>query len=227
MNLKSQEIQNEIEHDAFVEGAVKGYEFLRKNQWVVIGIAAVVAAGILLGLYFIQSSRLKEARSSVLVNRGTEYFNQENFSAASGWFQQALDTYAGTTAANDAIYFLGVCALREGDFSEARERLENFIGMHPANTFMLAAAHAGIASCFEQDGNWDEAAQNWAEAGLMPGEDNFNASSYLFNAALCYERAGSIDKARPVLERLLEKYPQSSQKTRAELILERFNAMEN
>jgi TolA-binding protein len=227
MNLNSKQVQEDIEHDAFVDSAVRGYEYFRKNQLTIIVGAVAIGAIVLLGLYFVQSSKLQDARSSVLVNRGTEFMNQEDYASASLWFQKAVDNYSGTAAADEAVYFLGISALRQDNFSEARGFLESYISSHPGNTFLLAAAHAGLASCFEEEDAWADAAKSWAEAGLMHDADNFNASAYLFNAALCYEKSGDMEEVQPLLDRLLEKYPKSSQKTRAELMLERLNAMNN
>ena len=227
MNLTSRDLRkdDDIEHDAFVESAIKGYEFVRRNRFAVFGSLAVVALAALFTFYVIRSNSLKESRAGVLLNRGMEFYNADDYAAADPYFRQTLELYAGTRAALAARYFLGVSALVQGDTETARRMLEEYLGGNPLNGFMIGAAHGGIAACAEAEGDWQAAAEEWARAGLSHEEQNFNAPQFLLNGALCYETAGRPDEARPLLERLLEKYPSSTLKNRAEIVLMRLDAM--
>lgn len=225
MNLQSRDIQNEIEHDAFVENVVRSWDYVARNRWLVIGATAVVVAAVAIFFGVRQAASLKEARASVLVNRAVEQMQNGTNAAARPLFEKAVQEYGGTDAARDAHYFLGALALEEGRLDEAREGFEAFLDAHPGQSFLTAAAEGGLAVCAERANDWSGAAAIWTRAALVDESVNFNAPQYLLNAALCWEKAGRPADAIPLLERLIEKHADWSRKTRAEVVLARVRAM--
>lgn len=225
MNTTSRDFQNEIEHDAFVENMVRGWDFVLRNRWVVIGSVAVLVVAIGAGFAVMQSKRLAEARASVFVNRATETIQNGSPAEALPLLERAVAEYGGTKAARDAKYFIGTIALQEDRVADAKEAFEGFLDAHPGQSFLTAAAEGGLAVCAEREGDWTKAAETWTRAALVDESVNFNAAQYLLSAALCWEKAGRADEAVPLLERLIEKFPDSPRKARAEVVLARVRAM--
>jgi tetratricopeptide (TPR) repeat protein len=224
MNQEKRDFQEEMEHDAFVEGMLNAWEVVVQNKVRVI-LAVVVLVAAVLGILAVKrSAELEEAAASVLVNRAVTLYDLGEFAKASELFEQAEDQFPGSMASHDALYFLGFCALHEGHLDEARQALSVYLSTHTSNAFLTAGAHGGLASCFERENKWLEASEEWTQAAFV-GEGNFFADRNLLNAALCCELAGEKDEAAQLLDRLLETYPASKFKSRVELIQKRVKTM--
>jgi tetratricopeptide (TPR) repeat protein len=225
MNLQSRDLRSEIEHDAFVERMVHAWEFVERRRGLVIGLVIVILVAVLAGVMLVKAGHKREAQAGVLVNRAVEHFQAGDYDRATPLLQRAVAELPRTVSGRDARYFLGMIALHEGRIVEARESLSAYLQADGGRGFLAAAAQGGLAACAEREERWDEAAQAWTRAALADEQDNFNAPQYLLSAALCWERAGRPDEALPLLERLIEKHPTSSRKTRAEVVLARVRAM--
>jgi len=208
----------DLEHDAFITGVVRGWEALSRNRFLVAGVVlavALVAGG---AFFMMRSSRLKQERADVLLGRATALMDAQQSEAARPLLEKVRDDFGGTRAAADARFFLGMNALAADQVAEARAELTAFLSEHDGDDFMHAAAQGGLAACLEREQKWAEAAEAWTRAALVDEAGNFNAPTYLFNAALCWELAGKAEEALPLLDRLLEKYPQSPLKTKVEVL---------
>ena len=225
MNLNSRELHDDLEHDAFVESALKGAEFVNRNKMPLTIALIVLIALVFGGAALWRSSQLADARAQTLLNRGVMLFGEAEFAAAAPWFDKVIEEYAGSSAAEEAVYFQAAMALRQGELEQARSGFESFIEQGPANGFLLAAAWGGVAATCERADDWTAAAEAWQKAANTRSEQNFNQAQQLFNAALCWEKAGQADKALPLIERLLEEFPQSSFKSRAEVVQKRLDTM--
>ncbi len=225
MSLNSHDLHEELEHDAFVEGALKGAEFVNRNKLPLTIALVVLLALAFAGAYFVRNHQLNESRAQVLMNRGVMLYGEGEFDAASTWFERVTSEYAGTSAGEEAAYYTAALALRKGELEQARTAFEAFIAKGSANGFLLAAAHGGVAATFEREGNWKSAAEAWQKAANTRSEQNFNQAQQLFNAALCWEKAGEAAKAKSLVDRLLEEYPTSSLKSRAEVVQKRLDTM--
>lgn len=216
MNLERRDEHEEMEHDAFLASIVNGWDYLGRKRWVVIAgtLAVLVLAGGV--LYVTRMGRLNEERAQVLLNRATNLLESQQSEAARPLLEKVRDSYSGTRAAEDAHFFLGMNALAADQQAEARKELTAFLEDHDGEDFLRAAAQGGLAVCLEREKKWAEAAEAWVQASLVDEVGNFNAPTYLFNAALCWEQAGKVDQALPLLDRILEKYPKSPLKAKVE-----------
>lgn len=225
MNQERRDPREDFQQDAFVDSMLRAWDAISRNRALVIGMLVVVAVAILGSAAYLRSRSLHQADSQVLVNRAVAYFDAEDFGRATEWFTRAIEEYDGTEAALDAHYFLGMIALRQERFAEAKEELEHYLHVRSRADFMEAAAHGGLAVCAEREGDWETAAREWTRAGMMDAA-NFRASTHLLNAALSWEKAGRYQDGIRLLDRLLEKYPASSEKTRAEVARARMLRMQ-
>ena len=217
MNLDRRD-RDDMEHDAFLTGVVRAWDVLASKRWFVIGTTVGIVAVALLVMAVMRTNRLKQERAVALLNRATTMLEAEQTSSARPLLERVRDEYDGTTASIDARYFLGLADVAADRIPEARKALDEFLASHHHEDFMRAAAQGGLAVCLEHEKKWAEAAEAWTKASLIDEAGNFNAPTYLLNAALCWEQAGKAEQALPLLERILEKYPQSPLKTRIEVI---------
>jgi tetratricopeptide (TPR) repeat protein len=218
MNLEHRDEHEDMEHDAFLTGIVRGWDYLTRKRWVVLSGAAVVLVAVGGVFLVMRMSRLKEERADVLLNRATGLMEAQQAAAAQPLLEKVRDDFAGTRAAEDARFFLGMNAVAADKVTEARAELTAFLDAHGEEDFLRAAAQGGLAVCLEREKKWAEAAEAWIQASLVDEAGNFNAPTYLFNAALCWDQAGKPDQVLPLLDRILEKYPKTPLKSKVEVL---------
>lgn len=218
MSSDRHELQDELEHDSFVTGVLVAIEKFKARKALVLGIFLGVTAVVLGVMVFLRSAQLKDDRAAALLGRASAYLDTEQLDQARPLLEKVRSDYPGTPAALDALYFLALGDLQQDKLAQARANLESYLKEAGAETFMKATAQAGLAVCHERERKWPEAAEAWTKAAMMDEAGNFNAPTYLLNAALCWEQAGKSAEALPLLERILEKYPKSPVKSRVEVI---------
>lgn len=218
MSSDRHELQEELEHDGFVTSVLTAYEGVKARKGLVLGILVGVTVVVVGGFAFIRAGQLKEDRAAVLLGRASALLDTEQLDQARPLLEKVRADYAGTDAARDALYFLALGDLQQDKLAQARANLESYVKEAGEESFMKATAQAGLAVCDERERKWAEAAEKWTAAAMMDEAGNFNAPTYLLNAALCFEQAGKPAEALPLLERILEKYPKSAVKTRVEVV---------
>ncbi len=217
-------LSEDSDHDVFMENTLRAADFVREHQSKLIIAAVAIVAIVLGGVWMKEARETAAGDAAVLLNRGLQYFDAEQYIEARPWLERTRSEFDGSAASQEATYLLASIESRNGNFDEAARLFEEAIHSHMENGFLLAASHAGLAYCLEQEEAWEEAAAQFAKAGLSFPE-NFNAPYHLLAAALCYERAGKKEDALPLLERIIEKHEDSPQKARAELVLKRMDHM--
>jgi len=224
MNLEPREPHVDTDHDAFLAGIVRATDLLARRKWLVLGIVGGVVVAALAVWMVLRTHRLGEERASALLWRANSFMEAERVDEAKPLLEKVRDEFGGTRAAADARFFLGMNAVNAGDVAAARTEFAAFLDEAEGESFMTCAAQAGLAVCDERERKWVDAARAWTKAALMDEDGNFNAPTYLVNAALCWEQAGKVEEAAPLLDRILEKYPKSPVKARVEVIQARLKA---
>ena len=66
-----------------------------------------------------QTEKIK--KSDIYFSKALEFFEDEKYSKAKGYFQNIIDEYAGTEMAIDALYYLAFCEYELKDFNNAKQ----------------------------------------------------------------------------------------------------------
>lgn len=135
-------------------------------------------------------------------------------------FKAILEEYSGTHSANQAKYYLGIIALKKGQYQEGIEYLESF--SKPSNNLISASAYASIAYGYEEL-NQPEQAANYYEQAARIIENNQTTPFYLQLAAENYEAAGQNQAALGIYKEILKRFPNSQEKAKAERMVEKLS----
>ncbi len=137
------------------------------------------------------------ARVVVLV--GEIYLADKNLETAETYFRQALQL---DVQSPEALYGLGATLARRGHYEEARDYLEKAIAARPDS----ADAINDLGTLYAEHGQLNDAIAAFRYGiRVAPEEDIL----YL-NLGRSYVRAGQIEKAKQVMQQLLDRKPDST-----------------
>lgn len=253
---KKEKIDNEVEEifdesesttaevfSTLDEGASKTEEWVSKNQniiFAIVGVAALVALGYWAYNNFVMAPKADEA---ILESKEADkYFDlamnststQEKDSlfmlsieGVNGKYGYAkiAEEYAGTDAANIANYKAGMAYLNIG--GDKYQKAIDYLSEYDGNGSVLASlAKAGIADALVQANQAEQAIPYYLEAAEIESND-FTSPKYLLKAAQAALQAGDNSTAVDALEKIESEFPESDEKTTAQVLLAQARASKN
>ena len=216
-NMAKQEIKHE--HELNVEEAVSRSEaFFNKNKkvvsLVVVGVAALIAACILVSHYVVNP---REQKASEALFMGEQYFQNGNYETAIVEFEAVMADHKGTKAANLAKAYAGISNAKLGNYEEAIANLKAFKG----NDAMIApSVLAALGNCYAQVGQEAQAAATLVKAAKK-ADNQLLSPAYLIQAGQIFEKLGKKADARKAYELIKTKYYGSMQAMDIEKYIER------
>lgn len=218
LKAKKRITKRQIKQDKFVTFYFKATDFMKQHSnKVTIGL---IAAAVIIVLTFFIAQSKKEAELNA-----SEQLAKANTEIARGELQQAIDilsnmseNYSGTKSASKGVYFLAYTYFQKGEYENAIKYFQKYLEDYADDPILTNAAYSGVGACFEQQGNFLEAAQSY-EKGAKKFPNHYNAPQQLIDAARCYKLANRIVDARKCYETMIAKYPDSGFKNDAELLL--------
>lgn len=210
--------RREIKEDKFVTTYAKVTTYLQEHSKLVIGACAAVVV-IILAAYVVRAGRrAAEGKAAVELARGAAAYEQLDLTAATDILRTAVEDYGGTRNGTLALLHLGNVLYDRGEYSEAKKCFAKAARKLRGIEFLATAANAAVAQCLEQEQDYLQAARMYEDVAKGHSRDPY-AAKYLLDAARCYALDGRKDQAEQVLKLLLDKYPDSQERTQAQLLL--------
>ena len=207
--------QKELKQDEllnFVEKTTVWYYANQKKVLIVAAIIIILSGGM---YWYTYSSRTKnETASAELGKIYSLYDNQQYQQAIDGnpaakipvpGLKTIADSYSGTNAGEIARLLLANSYYALGKINEAMHEYDNCSLADPR---LKAAVLAGIASCYEVEKKYADAAAQYQKAASF-GESVPATPEYMFNAARCFGLSGQSETAIELLNRLKSEFPLS------------------
>jgi len=221
--MSKKQVKEELEQDVLLETFSKAQSFYDQNKNTVIGavIAVIILIGGSVGYYYYAEAQESEAQE--LMGYATQAYLQGDYEKAltgsdaefTVGFEQIINNYGMTDAANLARYYAAVSTFKLGNPQEGLQYIENYevpegiMGVGPLS--FHAVIHTEL-------GNHAEAAKMYVKAA----EWNVNNSTTPYNyleAANAYYDAGNTEKAQQYAQKIINEYDNSDQATEAERLL--------
>jgi tetratricopeptide (TPR) repeat protein len=210
----------DLEKDPLIENFEKAQSFYEENKQTITGsiIALVVVVVAVLGWNYY--SEQQEQKAQALLGYAERYMaNGEYEKALQGdatsftvGFDQIINNYSMTDAANLATYYAAVSEYNLGnieaaiDYMNQYEVPDGFLGVGPISF------HAVLLETMERN---QEAAEKYLEAS----DWDLNESTTPYNlvqAAELYMMENNYTEAQKLVDRILNEYPNSNMATKAE-----------
>lgn len=204
---------------------------LNANWRVLTGVLVVAAVAVGAYVWYSSMQTAKNDEANVALARVKALFvNGDLDKALSGeglpmidnqatpGLQAIADMYGDVPAGQIASLMTGSILVNRSQVDEARAYFENALGSK--STDVKSGALAGLAACFEHEGQFSEAAQRYEEAAQVADNSGLEDRHWL-HAGVSYEKAGNSEKAVAAYTIVVKKFGQSEAAASANLGLAR------
>lgn len=221
--MSKKQVKEELEQDILLDTFSKAQSFYDNNRTTIIGaaIAVIILIGGSIGYYYYTSAQEEQAQQ--LMGHATQSYMQQNFEEAlrgseadfTVGFEQIINNYPLTDAANLAHYYAAVSEYKLGNTQQALTYMEGYsvpegiMGVGPIS--FHGVLHTEL-------GNQAEAAQLYVKAAEWDKNESTTPYNYL-EAAEAFHDAGNQADARKYAQRIVDDYEESQQVSDAQKLL--------
>lgn len=199
--------KKEIKEDRFVTWTFKVTTFVQKNMRLLIGALVVILVVVFGSLGTVKYLNARKARAMDALAEARILRISDKPEEAMDQCRLVLEEFGGTESAGKALVMLGQLHTEAGAYEEARGSFRTYLEKYSDDDATIHTSVEGIAASLEEEGKYEEAAAE-RTAFVEKHPDSLFAPRALFEAARCAELAGQPDRARRVLQQLLDTYPE-------------------
>jgi tetratricopeptide (TPR) repeat protein len=177
--------------------------FLDKNKGMINKV--LIALIIVLGGYIVMKKMVWEPAdidSQEALWEAQYIFEKDSFAAAIDLFEEITDEYGSTSAGNVANLYLGISLMKQNQFDEAIDALDNYSG---SGYFMPAIGTGLLADCYSETNDVDKAVSLYKEAAKEAGSKVYSPY-FLKKAGLLLEQNQDAEGAAKLYQIILDKY---------------------
>ena len=202
--------QKNVEFDELT--STEGFFDKYKNILIYSGIGIVVVLVGILGYQKLVSEPNEIESQEAIANALYDFEADSLTTAAEGTadymgFEEAAESYSGTSGGDIANYSMGIISMENGDFETALD----YFGECDFEDVMVGNMNIGLqGDCYVELGDYEKAAELFEQAANREPNE-FTTPMYLKKAGLTYEELGDLDKAIAAYTKIKDEYPQSSE----------------
>lgn len=206
--------KKELQEDKLVTSFYKSQEFLEENKQRLMIIGGAIAVIILAIVWFVNKKAEDNKLAAGKLAQISTIYEQGQFQKAIDGepgtqldgLQTIVDNYGGTDQGEIAKIYLANAYYAIGDFEKAKEQFEDYGGNSELHQ---SSAYAGIAACYEANGEFGEAADYYKKAAETYKLGSQTAD-FLLSAGINYIRVGNQSVAKLLLEEVKKDYATST-----------------
>jgi len=215
--------QEELEQDPLLQSyaKVESFYFQNKNTIIWTGVAVILLIALSFGYYYY--SQQQETKAQQLMGLAETYYlngdyqralmgSEEEFTVG---FEQIINNYSGTDAANLAQYYAAVSEYKLGNTEQALNYINNY---EFPEGIMGVAPMSFKGVLLTEMGNHEQAAQTYVEAAELDLNESTTPYNYL-EAANAFKDAGNEEQAKTYAQKIVDDYPNSAQVAEAQRML--------
>ena len=122
-------------------------------------------------------------------------------------FSDIIDSYGMTKAANLANYYMGICHLKKGEYTEAIAFLKDF----KSDDMVLSSISIGATGdAYSELQNYNEAVAYYLKAANN-NKNKFSSPIFLMKAGAVYEEMADYENAIKVYEKIKKEYAETNE----------------
>ncbi|MGE0587578.1 MAG: tol-pal system YbgF family protein [Cyclobacteriaceae bacterium] len=211
---KKEENKDLLENPEVIAEKVEGVEhWIENNPKIVFGVvgALLLVVGGYFGFRYYVGTQEEVAQKEMF--QAVYYFEADSLNLAlkgdgnNLGFEQIIDDFGMTDAANLANFYAGAICLRQGKYQLAIYYFEDFdsddILIQPRAYSLMGDAYMELKD-YESASNYYGKASNYKP-------NKFFTPTYLMKEALAYEKLNQNDKAKQAYQRIIDEFWDSSE----------------
>jgi len=215
--------KQDLREDKFVKFSLQAKSYLDENYQKLSRYVLVVAGVVIIFLFFYYNNKQASQEAYAQLGIAQIEFANGDLVKANERLVRLIDDFDDTDAAEQGMFLLANIYYQQKKFDDARLYFEKFIDQYSGSDILLASGYAGLAACEETVNNFAHAAELYERAANMtPDFPESDRQYYL--AALCYKKAGDLEKAKTIFSQLAEGAKSESQIKEAEAQLVLLNS---
>lgn len=214
MQQKVKLTKRQIKEDKFTTFMLKSRGWFQDNwQFVAIGLVVVILLSVA-AVYYAQSRVASNEAAATKFAEAMSFYRNGSNQEATVRLQAVVSEHGGSDMAREATYLLGNLNLRTRNYSEAIRYFQMYLGEAKGTPLTISAAAAGIATAYENQGQYTEAADYYNRA-LQAYPDGPLDGDYSVALMRCYLETGQEDLARERLDYIVSEYENTELANRA------------
>ena len=203
----------------------KSEAFIEKHLKLILAILAVIII-VVSGIFLYRHYKANQtAEANVAIAASQNAFGMEQYEQALNGdgvqekgFLKIIDEYSGTSTANLAKAYAGLCYLNLDKLDEAIKMLESF---EPQDDQMISpSAIAALGNCYIKKGDNQKGAETLIKTANKANNDAVSPV-FLLQAGEVYEELGNTDKALELYKEIKDKYFRSPLSAEIDKYIER------
>jgi len=206
---KKEENKELLENPEVIAEKVEGIEhWIEQNPKIVFGVlgALVLIVGGYFGFRYYIGTQEELAQKEMF--QAVYYFEADSLNLAlkgdgnNLGFEQIIDDFPMTDAANLANFYAGAINLKQGKYQLAIYFLEDF---STNDILVQPRAYSLIGDAYMELKDYESAAKYYSKASNYK-PNKFFTPMYLMKEALSYEKLNQVDKAKEVYQRIIDEF---------------------
>jgi tetratricopeptide (TPR) repeat protein len=198
--------KRELKEDKFVTATFKTQAYLQENWQMVLGVVAATVVVLLLIVWTFNNYYEEKSEAGTLVTEAEISLQQGQRSEAINKLKSVVENYSNDQAGYGG-FLLGTALMQEGLMDSAGYYFSKAIE-YTDDPAIVGPAYMNLGSIEYADKNYTGAADFFLQAYEASSVDDLRAEA-LLNAAIADNKAGSAGKAKKLLNKLLDEYPDS------------------
>lgn len=177
--------------------------FLEKNKALINKV--LIGVIVVLGGYVIMKKMIwepAEVESQQELWESQYVFERDSFANAIELFSDIKESYSGTDAGNVANLYLGISLMKESQFEEAIDALEDYDGK---GYFLPAIATGLLGDCYSETDQADKAISAYKKAA-NEAKSKVYSPYFLKKAGILLEQNGESENAVKLYQKILDVY---------------------
>ncbi len=207
--------------DEFIGTIQKLLKYIVRHRETSIWIGGGIVVGFVILIYFFSKSEPQKPEADLLQTQAIGYMTSGNIQEAENILLQLTEKYQNTRPGKIGLYYLGVLYHHTGRFAEALDYFDRFLQKEKNDYLLTSSALLGAGSAAEGMKDYEQALNYYAR--IIENKD----SKFYLPGMLAYGRVsgiiGDTQKAKEILEKLLEQNPPTDIANDAKFYLGFFN----
>ncbi len=211
---KKEENKDLLENPEVIAEKLEGAEhWIEENLKLVIGVLGFIflVVGGYFGYNYYIGGQDQQAQKDMF--QAVRYFEADSLNLAlkgdgnNLGFEQIIEDYSGTDAANLANFYAGAISLKQGKYALAILYLEDF----KSNDLLVQPrAFSLIGDAYMEQKQYEDAANFYGKASSF-NPNKYFTPTYLMKEALAHEKLNQNDKAKEAYQKIIDQYFDSSE----------------